>query len=131
MEINYRDQQVPTVKDIARLVKGRKHLAIECYIPINFSMKDLSLIKQALRIYALPSARLILPYYPLTMQPGELLPLLVETQLKQFGDADVLKPDDPLLEDESLNELIEGEDSEEDQGEEEASVSEKVEGQKH
>ena len=129
MEINYTDQQVPTVKDIARLVKGRKHLAIECYIAFNFSMKDLSLIKQALRINALPSARLILPYYPLKMQPGELLPLLVETQLKQFGD-DELSPDDPLLGEDRLKELVEGEDSEEEEedGEKEGSVTEKVEG---
>jgi hypothetical protein len=42
-------------------------------------MKDLALIKCALRRYALPSARLVLPYYPLAMHPGELLPLLVET----------------------------------------------------
>ena len=61
------------------------------------------------------------------MQPGELLPLLVDTQLKHDDDNELL-PDDLLLDEDRLKEFIDGEDSQEDEGE--ATVNEKVEGQK-
>ena len=77
--IRYSNLQVPSVKDIARLVKGRRHLVIESKNFINLSIKDLTLIKYAVRITGLPSEQLILPYNPKMMLPGELLQFLVET----------------------------------------------------